>query len=223
MKYLRKFATEAEIDVDASPNVVLVAESGEVKYNVPMYSGVYIQHIDGKLYTAEEWVAEAFSNNDANGVAVVAKQCQFVMAKSLKTSVIKWSKNTSTLIDGVLSTEDSAIAALDFNGEANTEKIAETDTRFAASTCINDVFPNGAKGYLPAAGELATAFGFENDINKALQAIGAKAIESWSYWSSTQYNATSAWTWFTGGNRLYQSEKSNIQALWVFAPLQIKN
>ena len=55
-------------------NVSFVFEKG---------AGVYVQHVDGKLYTSEEWSNNAFANDSANGVAVLSMNdyC-FVIAKN---------------------------------------------------------------------------------------------------------------------------------------------
>lgn len=59
----------------------VLGASEESGVNVP--NGVYIQHINGKLYTTDEWTAKAFANDEANGVAV---------AKSYSTSCIAFTE-----------------------------------------------------------------------------------------------------------------------------------
>lgn len=43
--------------------------------------GVYIQHVDKSLYTIQEWKAYSFTNDDANGVAVITENNSFVLSK----------------------------------------------------------------------------------------------------------------------------------------------
>lgn len=165
--------------------------------DVPSYeNGVYIQHIDGKLYTIDEWTAKGFANDVANGVAVVADEAKFVVAKdSLDRTA--WSSNQSQQIEGIYTTTDSTDAASDYRGYENTQLMLETDTSGAALICANYVFPNGAKGYLPSVGELSIYVNAET--HNIMKQIGGKPFDSETsggdgiYWSSTQYSDTRAW------------------------------
>lgn len=193
MKYLKEFENEADVQVYVQPNVVLANDTGKVLYNVEPVQGVFIQHIDGKLYTTSQWASEGFSNDLANGVAVCNGEVAFVMAKEVYSS-IEWSSDTTTLIDGVTTTEDKDVAKADFAGKENTKAILKTDTSGAAYRCANYVFPNGQKGYLPALGELCALAEFDDDdVRDAYTQIGS-FISSVAYIrSSTQKNATEAW------------------------------
>jgi len=196
MKYLRKFASEAEYnafkgsDDYVTPNVVLV--NGKVLYNA--VEGVFIQHIDGNLYTADAWTAGGFANDQANGVAVKKGAVKFVIAKNDLSSSAYWSSDGSSAVDGVMMTEDSEIAKTDYAGFANTEKIVANSVSGAAFACTKTTFPNGAKGYLPSLGEWATLLSYISDINAALSAIGGQSFAVSTYhWSSTQCKANTAW------------------------------
>lgn len=196
MKYLKEFETEAEKDAwrgsdeHVYPNVVLLGNS-EVLYNAPYIpKGVFIQHIDGTLYTAEQWSDGSYSNAEANGIAVSTDECAFVIGKE---AVFKsWSSVQDTVIEGVMLTADSAIASTDYSGAENTALIAATDTYGAAYFCNNYTFPNGQKGYLPAFGELFTAFNHRAEIDALFALIGVTVTAS-TYWSSTQGGDISAW------------------------------
>jgi hypothetical protein len=191
MKYLRKFNTEADVMMFDSPNVVLVADSGKVMYNVPSPKGVYIQHINGGLFTTDAWTAGGFANDEANGVAVISDNAKFVIAKT-SLGKMAWSSDTSNAVEGVMLTNESAIAGTDYAGAANTALIAVDDTSGAALACANFTFPNGANGYLPALGEWVDAYAYKADVDAAMILIGGAGI-SGSHWSSTQYSATIAW------------------------------
>ena len=132
MKYLRKFNTEADVMMFDSPNVVLVADTKNVLYNVPKTQGVYIQHINGAIYTTEAWTAGGFSNEQANGVAVVDDRASFVISKTQIRSPMKWSSDTSNAVEGVLLTESSTVALTDYKGAENTTLIAAISTSGAA-------------------------------------------------------------------------------------------
>lgn len=215
MKYLRKFETEADALMFVKPNVVLVEDTGAVLYNVDS-SGVYIQHIDGTLYTTDEWTAGGFTSDLANGVAVGDTACSFVIAKTdAYDRTIKWGSNTSSAISGVMLTSDSATAKTDYAGASNTELIAATSG--AAYECANYAFPNGATGYLPALGEWAVAYANKSAINAAMALIEGTAISDAYYWSSTQLAANFAWflSWGDGdtdGGMKYDSNSLRARA-----------
>lgn len=219
MKYLKKFATEAEIADVPTLNVVLVADTKKVLYNVTPF-GVYIQHIDGKLYTKDEWSAKAFANSEANGVAVVDSNAQFVIAKS-GDYIVAWSSPADVAVDGVLLTTSSSVALTDYNGKGNTEKIISVSASGAAYKCANYSFPDGQKGYLPALGEWRCAYEKKAEIDEVMASIGGDTLGTKSYWSSTQYSATHAWyLGWEHGNRSNENKKYNVYTR-AFAPLNL--
>lgn len=219
MKYLRKFATGTDKNVwlmgddYVSPNVLLVEEA--VYYNAQAIpKGVSIQHIDGTIYTMEQWVEKGFANDAANGVAIVDEAASFVIAKTEKYFCI-WASDTSSLIDGVTTIPSSTEQIKDYAGYANTQAMLSVDTSGAAYYCNTYIFPNGARGYLPAMGEWKVAYKYATQISEAMNLIGASQIGSSSdyyMWSSTQYDATHACTfnWEEGTiGAPYGSSKSN--------------
>lgn len=191
------------------PNVVLVGDTGSVLYNVDS-AGVYIQHIDGALYTTDMWTTGGFSNDVANGVAVIDANASFVIAKTQISSGMAWSSDTSTLVEGILTTKDSTTAKTDYAGAANTALIAAIDTSMAAYSCANFEFPNGQKGYLPALGEWAVAYNNQTAIDAAMTLIGGTAISGYN-WSSTQAIASTAWKlgWSTGNGSMEAKKFDN--------------
>lgn len=188
MKHLKKFSTEADVDVNAYPNVCVVADTNKVLYNV-MPKGVFIQHINGALYDTEDWSAIGFSNDEANGVVVNTNEASFVVAKDNASDSAMWLYN-GTLVDGVFTTTDKAEATADFSGQKNTEFI---DAEGAGSLCANYTFPNGQRGYLPALGEMYVLYNNKTDVDKALELIGGRVIGNVTYWTSTQYSAVESW------------------------------
>ena len=189
MKYLRKFETEADVDMSIVPNVVLVGDTGRIAYNA--LNGVFIQHIDGTLYTTDEWTAGGFTNDQANGVAVGNGAVAFVMAKE-ELSPMVWSSDESTILKGVFTTENVSEARKDYNGVGNTAAIAKADSSSMAQACLSYTFPNGNKGYLPAVGELRLIYGNIIAIRSALTLIGGASLRTY-YWSSTQRDAKYVW------------------------------
>jgi hypothetical protein len=211
MKYLKEFATESDVNMSVLPNVVLVSDTGKVLYNVQP-SGVYIQHIDGELYTTDEWTARGFSNEEANGVAVGQGDISFVVSKEKGVS-LQWCSDTENAVEGLAVISNAADAEKDYNGVANTALIAGIDTSGAANYCANYTFPNGAKGYLPAFGEVAILYANEQAVRKALALIGGDSLDN-TLWSSTQGSANSAWLYrgAVGPFKTYKRSKSTAIA-----------
>lgn len=216
MKYLKKIETEEDLTVVRKrPNLVLVNSTKKVLYNV-IPKGVYIEHIDGSLYTEEEWQIEGFSSDVANGIAVITDEARFVISKEDIGSDIVWSHNAALLIDKVTTTTSAEEAQMDFRGEKNTDFIVSSDDEAdAAILCSEYVFANGQKGYLPALGEWRIVLDNFDEIAKALSKIGAEPIDNSNtntyYWSSTQASKEFAWYVYVYEKRLrtrYKFESS---------------
>lgn len=223
MKNLRKFETEAKVKMFVQPNVVLVSDTGEVKYNVPMPSGVFVQHIDGSLWNRTEWTANGFTLDQVNGIAVIDENAKFVIAKTNIGNYISWSSNSTTLIDGVYTSTNKTTAQADYGGADNTALIAATDISEAAYLCANYTFPNGQQGYLPSLGELTVVLKYKNQIGWTINAIGAESYYSNNYWSSTQYDATRAWVlgWSTASAGVQEKGIKGNTYVRAFAALII--
>lgn len=198
MRNLKKFETETEMvawqkGADyVSTNLVLCGRV--VHYNIPSLSGVFIQHVDGTLYRMNEWTARGFDSTEANGVAIVDYRASFVIAKETLVGNNTWSSDMSNKIEGVTTTSKNSEAIADYRGYENTLEIAKTDTNGCAYLCVNYSFPNGATGYMPAAGEWNIVIEHWYDIDSALEAVGAVRLQAGKYyWTSTQANAASAW------------------------------
>lgn len=219
MKYLKEFATQADYEAAVAagltrPNVSLVNDPFGVAYKKHVSEDVFIQHIDGSLYTNDEWVANGFANDLANGVAVVSDEASFVIAKN-DIGQKNWSSSTSSLVDGVFTTTDRELANTDTAGKSNTILMLATDTSGAGYSCANYTFSNGQKGYLPALGEWFVVYKNKADISKAMTTIGGASLGTTSYWSSTQYSDKFAWSviltiFDTSAN--YKSGTINVRA-----------
>lgn len=192
-------------------------------------AGVYIQHVNGALYTKSEWTAGGYANSDANGVAILSETLPaFVIAKeNASSSTIRWGSYGKTVPDIVTATS-SATAVLDYDGAGNTPKIIEylagtndgyVDGAPAAEACAAFTFPNGKKGYLPALGEWQGAYNNKTAVVSAMSLIGGTAIKSDYYWSSTQYSSLYSWTLSWRYGSLYTSYKYSIGYVRAFAAL----
>ena len=234
MKYLKKFNTMAEYeafiasDEFVKPNVSLVEQDNVIFYHRFIKPGVYIQHIDNSIHTPANWTAAGFSNDKANGIAVIDNKASFVIALKEKY-YLAWASDTSTLLEGVTTIAHSTNQINDYAGYDNTEAMMLVDTSGAAHYCYNYIFPNGARGYLPSMGEWSVAGRRKASIESALQLVGGTAFNSgypnYSYWSSTQYDATKACSFSMKNNAISGStgvNKSNAYMLIrAFAKLDI--
>lgn len=193
MKFIKKFDTEANVQVSSKPNVVLVEDTGKVLYNVEIANGAYIQHINGNFFTIDEWKLLIDDNDKANGVVVIDDNARFVIAKS-DIGRYYWGPKASTA--NVTNATTLAAAEANYNGVANTNAMMiayPNNTSYAAYNCTNFVFPNGNNGYVPALGEWAIVHDNKDIINSALELIGGNALAG-GYWSSTQGASTGrAW------------------------------
>jgi hypothetical protein len=220
MEYLKKFATLEEYNAFVEsgqmkrPNVSLVDDLLLTHYNAYI-PNVYIQHIDGMLYTPAEWARKAFSNDVANGVALVTDKVRCIIAKTEVSESIAWSSSTNVKVQGITTTKDTTTALEDYDGRKNTQLMQETDTSGAGFLCANYIFPNGEKGYLPSAGEFYEICNNAAAINAVLAMIDATQLNVRSsnasqYWTSTQYDYMSAWCIRLGDRAWYGNGKSNL-------------
>lgn len=202
MRNLRKFTNEEKFlawrksTECVTPNLVLVG--AYIKYNVPTLYGVSIQHIDGTLYTIREWQENGFTSDYANGVAIVDDRASFVVAKEDIGEKLLWS-NEAILVEGVSVASNNLNGFDCINGVQDTQILVELGISPAASACAEYTFPNGSKGYLPAAGEWEVFKSYESSAKEAFKLIGGADLFSPSvakyYWSTTQKNASDAWAY----------------------------
>lgn len=200
----------------AKPNVMLFTDTNEVRYNF-VKLGVYIQHINGELFTADQWETDGFSNDEANGVAIIDENCSFVMAKD-DIGDIRWSLPDSGAIEGIIMTTERTEAAKDFEGRKNTELIIAATTESAALGCVNYIFPNGAKGYLASAGEWLAASKRWGEVKSALLACGGSE-GYYNRWSSTMYDSGNAWFNNSATNGLGNANRYNPYTVRAFTEL----
>ena len=209
-----------------TPSIPDIDFDGEVPD--PFVEWARIQHKDGTLYTAEEWLAAetagTVADADANGVVVLYSRyavCPHVIHPKYSTNAMEWSSNTSVEVPGVTTASDKATAQLDVNGKANTDAILAAvaagtiEDAPAAQYCVDVTFADGKKGYLPAAGELKAWFDNKTAVNACMDAIGGDQIDTTDSWSSTQCSALYAWYWAYYNDALYMGNHSNDTDFYV--------
>ena len=209
------------VNVSASDGASVDGQVVTVKQNIA--NGVYIEDVNGKLWTESEWNGSVAPN----GVAVVTNECQFVMALELLPENYKWG-GRGTAVSGIATTTAKATAVTDYNGKTNTETIINalkgvTDDYNstgapAAEACVSYVFPNGKNGYLGSMGEWKAIIDNTGLINTALsKVIGKNGLWDGGSWTSTQYNGNNAWLVSVGTELTYaanyKSDSMNVRPL----------
>ena len=202
MIYLKEFNTQAEYAaaVDAgeikAPSVSLINDPYTLQYKSFVPYGFYIQHIDGTLYTEDQWAASGLSGDLTNGIAVVHENASFVVAK-VDAGNSRW--GGSGQIGGLPYYNAKAEALTDYNGKNNTTILIGVLTEGAALSCANYIFPNKQAGYLPAIGEWDIVVGNFSTINRLLTLAGGEKLieDDRGYWSSTQNDSTTSWKYRT--------------------------
>ena len=165
--------------------------------------GVYIQGVNGKLYTETEWNDQ----ETPNGVAILTDKCRFVVAKS-DIGTKGWGGYDTDVVT-LVNYKDEANAATDFDGINNTSKIIEAlGWDNAPGDCAVYTFPNGKTGYLGSAGEWLAASQNKDALNSALTLIGGTKMTQSPYWTSTEYSNNTAWRHLFGSNSIFTGAKS---------------
>ena len=232
-----KNGTQVTVTPDAIGNITAEPQTftwqgftKEVSFVFAKDAGVYIQHVNGALYTESEWTAGGYANSDANGVVILSETIPaFVIAKTDASSyTLQWGGYGKTVPDIVTSTS-SATAVLDYDGAGNTPKIIEylagtndgyVDGAPAAEACAAFTFPNGKKGYLPALGEWQGAYNNKSTVVSAMALIGGTAITNNNHWSSTQLNNNHSWyLYWKDGTLSYNYNKTYACKVRAFTAL----
>ena len=164
-----------------------IVSSITVKLTDSTYGATYvpwarIQHVNGTLYTAEEWLAAEtageVTDTDANGVAVRYSEtasCPHVIYPHIPSEEYKWANSSGSVMNTYNNTSD-------VNGKANTEAILAAvangtlSNAPAAQYCASVTFANGQNGYLPAIGEITAWRSNKDMILSCLEAIGVSSI-----------------------------------------------
>ena len=76
---------------------------GGVNPSIIINKGIYIQHVDGGLYTKENWSNKGYSNDLCNGIALVDKVCFVIATEYIGT--FSWGKNG--IVDNVFAQNSS--------------------------------------------------------------------------------------------------------------------
>ena len=184
MKFLKKFKTEQDLVITDTPSVYLIDATRKVGYvqgNLP----VRIQHIDGSLYSADEWFAGGFTNDKANGVVVLTEKGNILLAKEQYTC--EW---------GGYYIEIAGLSREFGSGESNTTKIINAigdngGVEYAALKASSYTFPDGNHGFLPSIDEWAAIAPYIKLANSYLSTIGGKILNGSSSSNTVSWYASS--------------------------------
>lgn len=157
---------------------------------------VYIQDLNGSLYTRDEWV-QLPAGTVANGVAVLTENCEFVIHTNDSPSDLEWG-GYGILIHGFAGSEDLAVARTDYKGSENTDIIVScfgSGDAYAAEYCRSVLFRNGKKGYLGSLGEWEELCKNKVEVDACMSLIGGTPIKTEypSYWTSTLHSINCSW------------------------------
>jgi hypothetical protein len=190
-----------------------VLKGAEVKPDYSTYRGVYIQSVDGWLYSATEWDG----SKEANGIAIQTDNVSIVLAlEDAYSGYCVW--GTRSNIAGVNNSDSKATVRTYFNGEAETDAIINNAANSTAAThCKNFIFPNGQHGYMGAGGEWWTVLTYKNDIITAMTSCGG-TTPSKDYWCTTeQVGSNRAWAADWEGSYLTNYNKTDSSSVRVRA------
>lgn len=214
------YATKSEIPTKVSQleNDVPYALKSDVEVEMP--DGVYAVDANGKLidYNSADATALGVALVAGEHKFMIAKSD----AIDGSNSALHWGKNLHGKdVAGITNissgagyigegkkygtdfTTWSTGPVVDFNGTANTAAIIAGYTEHGVSMEARDMCTvlntfNASDSfkdwYVPACGQLALMFLNKTEINAALAKIGGTAFELDYYWSSSEYNASSAWS-----------------------------
>ena len=170
------------------------------EFRITELSSIKIQHVDGSLYTKDEWVAGGFANEYANGVAIIRPvSTSFVVSKDILEST-PWSSNEPTPVEECLTSSYTTHS----DGFRLTRLWKESEQPanvelLAVNIALEYTFPNGKHGFLPSIEEGTFLRNNLALICELGEAIGA----SWDK------STSSVWT---SSGRLYESGY-----FWIFS------
>ena len=137
------------------------------------------------------------------GIVFDASQRTAIAMES--SSPMRWSPENID-IPGLTNITDSTQAKQDFNGKANTAAIKAYSSSLSMYPAAKYVYEyktsgtNAGDWYLPAFGELYTAYTYQDFLNYALSLAGKEEIELY-HWSSSEDSDVFAWyVRFDNGN-----------------------
>lgn len=193
------------------------------KKPTPSLNGVYIEDINGELFTANKWTGSLTPNS----VIVIQDEVRFRIALTQSSSTMQIHSSYDGALENYMTAiSDSSQAKLDMKSAENTANIMklQNGTGYAAGYCNAFTFPDGkTKGLLPALGWLQTAYDNKAAVDACLAACGATAMDTSNYhWASTfwgvdSYNYRNCWLLRWSDGNVFRSYLVNSYRVRPFA------
>lgn len=157
--------------------------NGQIATANVIQAGVGIQHIDGTLYSLNDWTNNAFDSDLANGVCLSIGENSFVISKNSFENY-KWGGYGTDIL-----TEDSV-----GKGKDNTDLIISTldennGEEYAAKIAKSYIFPNGNVGFLPSKNEIELIINNKDKIAEAFNLLGIDFLVAQEYWLSSSQSS----------------------------------
>ena len=161
--------------------------------------GVYIEGLDGKVYTVNSW----FGSYTANSVIVASGDVKFRIALTQSSSTKQIDSASKSYDYYMTAISGETAAKVDYDGAGNTAKmlLAQSNAYYAAGYCNSFIFPDGkTKGFLPSLGQLWLAYQNKAAVDAALRKCGGTVMgidSDFPYlWTSTYYIGGSSYGYF---------------------------
>lgn len=170
-----------------------------------------------------KWPSLQSSGEVADGVVIISGDKSLVVAPTISSTALPWS---SASVSGGGQVGGSRAGAMnDWNGKANTaSQVTHSECSgvdYAPGFCNHYSWGNmeAGKWWLPSVGEMLMIYANRTKINSVLSLInGAGLITEENYWTSSETNSSSAWTFrlsdgFFFGYRSKYAEKFKVLAV----------
>ena len=131
------------------------------------------------------------------GIVFDASRRTAIALESSSSTTMYWGRDGDIL--GLTNITDSSKARQDFNGKANTAAIKAYNSSLSSYPAAKYAYnyttagTNAGEWYLPALGELYTAYSNKDFLNYALSLVGKKDISTGYHWSSSEISYDGAW------------------------------
>lgn len=181
----------------------------------PKYTIQLQPHIGDFVYGDKTWSSNLINNKTCVGIITDVRDEEFDFISLSNLSNAYPISSTNILWYDVITTTNLEIAKLDFKGKYNTEQIISAGLSMAVNHCKDystEGFPGGS-WYIPALGQFTKAYSHKALIDAALKVATGNTLNSeTTYWTSTQWDASQAWTmnWQDSGEA-YFDKLSNQQ------------
>ena len=178
--------------------------------------GVYIEDIDGNLYTPNEWDPTRVPN----GIAIFDKT-RFVVSLDVIVYGPMVQYGGYGMLVGSSPETDLTLARSRYDGYNSTKILINkfgTGESTAAGYCYNYRFPNGKRGYLGSLGEYYLVGKYAEQIcNICWDVLNIEPPLEGPVCTSTQYSEYTAWgAYFSGGSEIEETQEDKDADVFAY-------